>query len=279
MPLLLCSFIGCLALCPKLNFFSSLVMVGPSRLLYQLCPSWLSHASGGGWGWEELTELRLIKFENTQQIDSWIRGKFSHDVSLSILFWWRTGHLSHSWYSFINCWVILACYFTSLYPPFSSQSLHGASFCFIEGFLRAPRSLFGLSCGSVKADWQQTFLTVLLHTTTSYLSRSGSFLVCSQAHHAAWSVNFHSSLLMLHLRGMQEVGLIWQDQGLTPVIDRPFVVSSGPHPNATQQIPSCTVASLPEPLAGCFEWFSYTAFHGPSEIDFSFEGGVGGEMR
>lgn len=46
-----------------------------------------------------------------------------------------------------------------------------------------------------------------------------------------------------------------------------------PHPNAIQQILSCTVASLPEPLAGSFEWFSYTAFHGPSEIDFSFEGG------
>lgn len=32
--------------------------------------------------WEKVTELKLIKFKNTQQIDSWIRGKFSHAVTL-----------------------------------------------------------------------------------------------------------------------------------------------------------------------------------------------------
>lgn len=67
-----------------------------------------------------------------------------------------------------------------------------------------------------------------------------------------------------------------------PVMDRPFVVSSGLHFNATQQIPSCMVFSLPEPLAGLvFEWFSYTAFHGPSEIDFFLLEGrrLGSKMR
>lgn len=56
-PLLLCSFIGFPAHCPKPSlfvffFFSFLVTVGPSSLLYHLCPSWLSHASGvcGGRG-------------------------------------------------------------------------------------------------------------------------------------------------------------------------------------------------------------------------------------
>lgn len=59
-------------------------------------------------------------------------------------------------------------------------------------------------------------------------------------------------LLMLHLWGMWEVGLIWQDQGLSSVMDRPFMVSFGPHSHATLQIPSCMVVSLPKPLAGNF---------------------------
>lgn len=52
-------------------------------MLYQLCPSWLSHASGVcGGGGERSSELRLIKFDDTQQIGSWVRGNFSHTVSL-----------------------------------------------------------------------------------------------------------------------------------------------------------------------------------------------------
>lgn len=71
-----CLFVHSLAVppCPKLNFLSSLVTMGPSSLLYQLSLSWLSHASGGEQ--EKFIELRLIKFENTQQSDSWIRGNF-----------------------------------------------------------------------------------------------------------------------------------------------------------------------------------------------------------
>lgn len=82
-PLLLCSFIGFPAHCPKPSFFFSfLVTVGPSCMLYQLCPSWLSHASVCMGGGERSSELRLIKFDDTQQIGSWVRGNFSHTVSL-----------------------------------------------------------------------------------------------------------------------------------------------------------------------------------------------------
>lgn len=59
-PLPLCSFIGCSALCPKPNFFSSLVTESPSSLLYQLCPSWLSHASSGA-GVREAHRVKVDK--------------------------------------------------------------------------------------------------------------------------------------------------------------------------------------------------------------------------
>ena len=92
-----------------------------------------------GGGGERSSALRLIKFDNTQQIGSWVRGNFSHAVSLSC-FSGGPDLCSIPDTLLSTRWVILACYFTSLYSPVSSQPLCGASFCLIEGMLWAPGS-------------------------------------------------------------------------------------------------------------------------------------------
>lgn len=154
----LSSFIGCPVLCPKPNSFSSLVTMNSSSLLYQLSPSWLSYAfREGGWWWEKLTELRLIKFKNSKLITR--LGGNSFCVSLSCFSGGQD--LCHIPYTLLStCWVSLACYLTSLYPSASFLTVHGRSFCFIDGSLRPPGSLLGLGCGSVKVDWQQVILIV-----------------------------------------------------------------------------------------------------------------------
>lgn len=209
--------------------------MSPSSLLYQLCPSW-------SWGWG------VWKHSASS---SRFRGSF---LTLHLCPVGRVGQrLCHIPYLLLStCWVVLACYFASLCPPVSSQALPPETFCCVEGLLRPPGSLLGLGCASVKPDWQQAVCTVHCFSPHCYFLSFQKWLFPGVFSGTVWSVNFHSSLLMLHLWGMREVGLIWQDQGLSPVANRPFVVSSGPHPSATQQILSCKVFSLPEPLAGQF---------------------------
>lgn len=143
-PLLLCSFIGFPAHCPKPSLFVFFFFLFWSQWALLVCCTTsvpLGSAMhlvcvGGG---ERSSALRLIKFDNTQQIGSWVRGNFSHAVSLSC-FSGGPDLCSIPDTLLSTRWVILACYFTSLYSPVSSQPLCGASFCLIEGMLWAPGS-------------------------------------------------------------------------------------------------------------------------------------------
>lgn len=63
------------------------------------------------------------------------------------------------------------------------------------------------------------------------------------------------------------------------MMDRPFVVSLAPTLMPLSRFLAVWSSLFLSLWQGTFEWFPYTAFHGPSEIDFSLGEGVGGEMR
>lgn len=124
---------------------------------------------------EKLTEWRLIKFENTQKINSWTWG----DIFLYCLSLYPVSVEDRTFVTFLILFyqlVILACCFTSLHLPVSFLTLCGVSFCFIEGLLRAPGSLLGLGCGSVKPDWQQAVITEPCFSSRYYFLSSQKWL-------------------------------------------------------------------------------------------------------
>lgn len=169
-PLPLCSFIDCPALCPKPNFF----LFWSQWALLVCCTSFFPLGSamlpvvGVGRREREAHWVEVDRFENTQQIMTESEGNFL-TLHLSLFFFSDGQTLCHILYILLStCWTIMACYSGSPHPPISSHTLHGTSSCFTEGLLRTPGSLLGLGCGSVKADWQQAALGVHCFSPHSY---------------------------------------------------------------------------------------------------------------